>query len=97
MNNYQKQILVYLSNCGNQYVTAKELSTQLNVSINTIKNEVASIKRQPQDIGAAIISIPSKGYQLSIIDKMRFSSVLDSFSQGMNKDVNFRLFRHRCG
>lgn len=69
-------ILYYILMCESNYFTSEELAEKLECSSRTIKDEVKEIGRQLKSENAAeLISTPGWGYQLHIIDSVKFSKI----------------------
>lgn len=78
ITNRQKLILNDFSLDQGKFITAEYLAKKYNVSLRTIKSDIACIKREVADYGAKIISVSSKGNQLLIDNPTDFSTFLQT-------------------
>lgn len=76
----QQQIFMYFYD-ANDFLTSKKLSSLLNISSKTIRNEIKNINYLIASF-AKIESLPGKGYQLVIIDHEQ----LNKFQKQLHKE-----------
>jgi lichenan operon transcriptional antiterminator len=95
MENRQTQILIYLFENKDQYVTGSFLADLVHASLRTVKNEIRELSEKASDFGAMVESIPSKGYHLTILDSTRFQQKITTLSENYNTLLNMNdpLFR----
>lgn len=84
---YIKEILSLLS--VNSYITAEELSKQLNVSEKTIRIKVKEINHELENLNIKIESKARYGYKL-ICDNYNDIESID-FTSNINNDIDYRI------
>lgn len=69
----------YLNDKDN-YVTARELSEEFDVSEKTIKNDIAELSQLCKDAGAQLVAKRHYGYRIQVTDAQVFEQIRDKLS-----------------
>lgn len=78
MNNRQIEAINILINTNDEYLSAGTLAKKLNISLRTMQNEIKSLKKLLKDKSfVSLITIPSKGLKLIIIDEDAFKEFIN--------------------
>ena len=89
MNNLsmrQKQIFQMLINTKD-YISSQEIANKLNVSVRTIKTDIAEIKYYiKNNPSCSFCSCPSKGYKMICINDEGFADIFDTSSYFMSSN-----------
>lgn len=87
--NRQKEILIDLHDNQKKFLSAKELSAKHEVSLRTIKKDLAEIRTSLADNGAHLLSVSSKGHQLVIDDVDEFENFFEETRMNRARDSYF--------
>lgn len=83
------EILKYLEGNSERYITTKELSEKMNVSIRTIKSDIKSIQSVLNDETTIILkTIRSKGMVLEYTDNYRFNAIMNESIEKNSLSIN---------
>ena len=77
-------------------ISGETLSSDLNVSSRTIRNDVKTINEQSEDLGVQIESVVGRGYFLIVLDENKFDKLVsqqDTIKSVVEIDLQDRLFR----
>ena len=80
-----KELEVLLALQEHEYITAKQLAVQVQVSEKTVRNIIQSLRMELEEYGAHIESKPKLGYELKVTDEEKFLSFVHQM-QNQNKE-----------
>lgn len=90
MKRYE-QILMLLLEKG--ICSLEELEAELHVSERTIRGLLQELRKMSHRCGFRIITISNKGYQLQILDELRFSNFRTNIEQNLQYDSIDKTYR----
>lgn len=85
----QSEVLISLYTSRERFLTAAELASDHDVSVRTIQNDVAVIRKCLKDCGAEIQSANSKGFKIIINDSDRFGHFLSEVHSNYEQTYSF--------
>ena len=71
-------------------VNANIIASMINTSLKTVKKEIDDLNLICQDYGCEIISYPGSGYQMSINDRERYSSFVETIKGMHNRNLFYQ-------
>ncbi len=87
----QKEILNQLIECYSNaaLVTSAEMARELSVTTKTIQNDIKSLNQELEKLGAGVVTVPGKGYQLEVVDEEGIISCMRLISDESEGDGLF--------